>query len=471
MLSWASRRQLAYLLLVAGTFIVLAAFPVYYFILYQEPSCFDGSQNQDEEGADCGGSCRAVCEFQVTPLSVSWTRFFKVQNGIYDIAAHVENRNPNAEIDRIGYEFKLYDAQSKLIASRRGSLPVRPSEELVIFEPNISTGEDVPARAFFEFDANPRWVTSTPRRNPLVVRSRSRLDPYVRPRLEATIFNDSLETLTNITVAAVVFDGAGNAVAASETAIDAIGREEETNVFFSWSAPIAERRAAGVCTAPTDTVLVFDRSGSMESDRKNPPQPLTDAKRAAQAFIERMGAADKAGLVTFATRASRPSDQGLTSDRERLKRAIGSISIGSNPEESGYTNLGDALDAALAELLSSRGSGKARRAIIALTDGDSNRPKNPADPNDLSYPERYAAEKAAEAKKVGVSIYAIGLGTSISEAYLKEKIASGSEFYYAAPTGSALEEVYQRIARDVCTEETFTVEIFTRPAMLPTASR
>lgn len=471
MLSWASQRQLAYLLLVVGTFLVLAAFPVYYLILYQEPSCFDGSQNQDEEGTDCGGLCRAVCEFQVTPLSVSWTRFFKVQDGVYDIAAHVENRNASAEIERIGYEFKLYDAQSELIASRRGSLPIRPSEELVIFEPNISTGEDVPARAFFEFEPNPRWVEGTPRRNPLIVRSRSRLDPYVQPRLEATIFNDSLETLTNVTVAAVVFDGGGNAVAASETAIDAIGREEEANVFFSWQAPIARRLAAGVCTAPTDTMLVFDRSGSMESDRKNPPQPLTNAKNAAQAFVERMGIADKAGLVTFATRASRPPDQGLTSEKERLTRAIGSISIGSDPEESGYTNLGDAFDVALAELLSARGSRKARRAIIALTDGDSNRPKNPADPNDLSYPEWYAAENAAKARKAGVSIYAIGLGTSISEAYLKEKIASGPEFYYAAPSGSALEEVYQRIARDVCTEETFAVEIFTRPAMLPPASR
>src|SRR3990167_2373986 len=158
MLTWASKRQLAYLFLVVGTIIVVSAYPIYRSFIYHEPSCFDSARNQDEEGVDCGGSCKAVCSFRVTLLLVDWSRFFKVSEGNYDLAAHVENRNFSAGIERIGYKFELYDNGSNLLAIKKGEIFVNPGEQFVVYEPNIKVGSATPTRVFFEFDKDQQWV-------------------------------------------------------------------------------------------------------------------------------------------------------------------------------------------------------------------------------------------------------------------------------------------------------------------------
>lgn len=459
MLSWASKRQLVYLLLVVGALVMVSAYPIYRTYIYHEASCFDGARNQDEEGVDCGGLCKAVCSFSVTPLVVEWSRFFKVNDGTYDLAAYVENRNFGAGIERIGYKFELYDNGSNLLATQRGSIFVNPSEQFVVYEPNIKVGNATPTRVFFEFDKPPQWIKGTLAQQVLSVKSRSLTDPYSSPHLEAKILNDSIDAFSNVTISAIVYNSSKNAIAASETTLDAIGKGEEKKVFFSWPAPFFSRPISGSCTAPTDTMLVFDRSGSMESDGKNPSQPLTNAKNAARTFIDKIGPADKVGLVSFATTASEPVDLFLSSDVERVKRAIEKIEISKDSEASGYTNMGDAIKKATIELSSSNHESIAKRAIIVLTDGDSNRPKNPNNPKDTTYPEIFASEKAAEAKKAGISIYAIGLGSGVSEDYLRDTIASTPDYYYKAITSANLEGIYEKIARDVCKEETFTTDV------------
>lgn len=461
MLTWSSKRQLAFLLLVVGTLVILSAYPVYRTFIYHEPSCFDGVRNQDEEGADCGGVCKAVCSFRVIPLVVEWSRFFEVTPGNYDLAAFVENRNFNAGIERIGYTFELYDNQSSLIGERKGSVFVNPGEKFVVYEPNVRTEGKAPTRVFFDFDKDPLWVDGTAFKQPLSVKSRTLTGPYdPQPRLEASIFNDSIDLFSNVTVIAVVYDSARNAIAASQTVIESIGKEEEKEIFFTWPRPIINRVAAGSCTAPTDTILVFDRSGSMESDGKNPPQPLTGAKSAAQEFAKKIGPADKLGVISFATFPSEPIDLPLSADQNLIQTAINSIAIGKNSEASGYTNLGDAIKKATTELSSERHDEKAKRAMVILTDGDSNRPKNPTNQNDLTYPENYAAEAAKQAREGGISIYAIGLGNKVSEEYLKSKIATSPEHFHKAITTESLEQIYREIAQDVCKEETFTADIF-----------
>lgn len=459
MLTWASQRQLAYIFLIVGTIIVVSAYPIYKTFIYHEPSCFDSEKNQNEEGIDCGGSCKAVCSFKVTPLLVNWSRFFQVSEGTYDLAAYVENRNFNAGIERVGYTFELYDNGSNLLVTKKGTIFVNPGEKFVVYEPNVKVGNSTPTRIFFEFEKNPRWITGTPVQQALSVKSRSLTDPYGSPHLEATIVNDSIDTLSNVTISAVVYSSNKNAVAASETTLDTIGKGEEKNIFFSWPVPLVSRPRPGSCTAPTDTMLVFDRSGSMENDGKNPPQPLTNAKKAAGTFADKIGPTDKIGLVSFATTASEPIDLPLSSDLSLIKKAIANIIISKDAEASGYTNLGDAIEKAIIELSSSRHEIVAKRAMIILTDGDSNRPKNPKNPKDTTYPESYATEKAIEAKKAGISIYTIGLGSGVSEHYLKNKIASAPEYYYKAITSDNLEAVYKQIAQDVCKEETFTTDV------------
>ena len=75
---------------------------------------------------------------------------------------------------------------------------------------------------------------------------------------------------------------------------------------------------------PVDVVLVFDRSGSMNDDgwdeTINDWQPIGDAKIAAKNFVDLLGGNDRAGLVSFATKAS--LDEPLTFDHQDVKDAI-----------------------------------------------------------------------------------------------------------------------------------------------------
>ena len=60
-MTWAAKRQLQYLsgFLAIILVIVLIIIAPY---LRSDPTCFDGKQNGNEEGIDCGGSCDLICQ-------------------------------------------------------------------------------------------------------------------------------------------------------------------------------------------------------------------------------------------------------------------------------------------------------------------------------------------------------------------------------------------------------------------------
>ena len=68
---------------------------IVFFYYYQPATCRDGKQNQEEDGVDCGGPCSLICDAQSATPIVSWVRFFKIQDGFYNVASFVEN--PNAK--------------------------------------------------------------------------------------------------------------------------------------------------------------------------------------------------------------------------------------------------------------------------------------------------------------------------------------------------------------------------------------
>ena len=210
-----------------------------------------------------------------------------------------------------------------------------------------------------------------------------------------------------------------------------------------------------------DIAFVMDRSGSMASAGKEPPQPLTQAKEAAADFVTRLSRTDQIGYVSFATEASSPIDQELTRDIERVRGRIVSTRIGTNGIQ--YTNIGDALARARNEFFSLRKNPDARPVVVLLTDGEPTYPKSPDDPD---FPSNYARQVADVLKQEGVSIFTIGLGDDVNEPLLRE-IASVPEQYYQAATGAELLRIYQSIARAVCVKAPPLIEVFPRANNVP----
>ncbi len=194
---------------------------------------------------------------------------------------------------------------------------------------------------------------------------------------------------------------------------------------------------------PVSTVLVIDKSGSMDVEGK-----MAAAREAAIAFVQLMRPGDYAGVIAFDTVVT--TVQELTSTQAVLIEAIDSIETGSD------TALYDALYAASAMLEPATG----RRAIIAVTDG-----MNTAGTHTISETLELVAEQ-------GVSIYTIGLGdpaigtgdfAGMDEPTLMEIAGQSMGTYSRAPTGEELTALYESLSYRIQNEYKFT---YTSPTPL-----
>lgn len=238
MVSWASKRRLTYIFLIAGFFILVLAYPVFS-LFYEAPSCFDGKQNQDERGIDCGGTCELVCPLETIPLITLWTQSLSVRDGVYDAVASIENQNVSAGVADLPYRFKLYDEKGVLIAERRGRTFVNPNERFTVFEGAIETGRRIPVRAFFELVRDPVWVKAGKKQPTLLIQNEV-FSPGSQPKLRAEIINRTLDSIENVVITALIFDERGNVSAASKTEVDSLLPQSSKIISFIWPQPILE---------------------------------------------------------------------------------------------------------------------------------------------------------------------------------------------------------------------------------------
>ena len=140
---WAMKRQLEYAIGVIVTFAIVLG-GGWYIFLYSPASCIDHTQNQNEEGVDCGGVCSTIC----TPPRVDaiWARSVKVSNGVYHAVALVKNPLANARGTGLTYSLSLYDEGNILIAERKGSFNLAPGETRAIDGAPPGTGQAVATR-------------------------------------------------------------------------------------------------------------------------------------------------------------------------------------------------------------------------------------------------------------------------------------------------------------------------------------
>jgi len=454
---WAKKRQLIYIFSIFATLFILSAYPIFK-IFYTPPSCFDGKQNGEELGVDCGGLCDIVCTPYVKDVIIDWAKIFKASDGVYDLAASIENPNYNVGAEEIHYNFKVYDSNDILITEKSGETFINPRDKFVIFEPSIRIVDKAPKRVALELEEHTVWTKMYPKNTQISVKNKKLLNIDASPRLNATLLNNSINGISDVDIVVVVYNSQGEAIAVSSTYEKILKKNSSKDIFFTWFNKFTTRSKDGVCTTPADVMLVFDRSGSMGFSGENPPQPLTFAKDAALVFIDGMMKVDKVGLVSFATEASVPIDQNLTLVHENVIEAVNSISIFS-PTKDQHTNLGDGIEKAFTELNSERHNSKSKKAIVVLTDGVASRPLNPENEKDVTYPKNYAQKKAKEAQNGDIFLYVIGLGNSVNKEFLMNEIASTPNHYYKAASSEALKDIYSEIALAVCEEETFITDV------------
>jgi Mg-chelatase subunit ChlD len=178
--------------------------------------------------------------------------------------------------------------------------------------------------------------------------------------------------------------------------------------------------------AGVDVALVMDSSVSMLGDTTAGRTKLQAAQEAARLFIAALGSSDQATLVTF-TDSARVL-QRLTSERARLISALDRIAVGAGSR----MDLG--IQTAHAELRGPLHRAGNNAAMVIMTDGQ------------ISHvPVEVAVQRADEARRDGVVIYAVGVGSDFDRAAL-ELVAGDPQRFYFAPDGEDLRRIYAEIA-------------------------
>jgi len=417
---------------------------IYMTNFYQAPTCFDGKQNAQERGPDCGGGCSNVCAFDVQQPTVQWARSFRVTDSQYNAVAYIENNNPNEAAPEVPYTVSLYDAQG-LITKREGTTILPRDSVYPIFEPRIDTQGRVPTQTVVALGAIDTWVQAGSGSEQFSVVSRELTGADARPRLEAKIYNNALTRVKEMEVIATIFDAQGNALTSSRTFIDDFAPRTTQTAVFTWPEPIAKTLRS--CEVPTDALLAIDLSGSMNNDNDTPPEPITSVITAAEAFTSRLQQGDKAGLITFATEAI--VQDTLTSNVAKVASAISGLSIDPE-EETGSTNTGDALLRGVEEFASPRHNTEARKIMVLLTDGLATAPDED--------PEKYALAAAQKVKQQGINLFTIGLGEGVNMDFVTQLASSPKQSYRALSVGQ-VDRIYKSITAEICEDGAAIIEI------------
>lgn len=433
---WAFWRRLQYIMGLT-VFLSLVGVLFYYVGFYNPANCFDGKENGEERGIDCGGSCVPFCSIDVSSPEVVWARSFKIAKGRYNAVAYIENYNYTAGAPKLAYTFEFYSNEEK-VGERKGTTVLPPNSSYPIFEGRVNFDSDVEiTETKLTLEPVELWLPSSINRDQLKSVDINLAGSDDKPRLYVDMENTELEAAENIEVVATIFNQGGVPVTSSQTIIEHIDARSTEEITFTWPNPIDKTYID--CLIPTDVVVAIDLSGSMNNDGDNPPQPVTDALSAAADFVNSLQEDDKVALVTFASNAILQSN--LTINTEVVEQKVLDLEIDSS-EESGYTNTFEALGVAAEELNSERHNPEARKVLVLLTDG---LPTTADDTDIVSLVE----EKAKTLSDDEITIYAIGLGEGSDQEFI-QNIASTPDDAYFAPTGADLDEIYSEITSSIC---------------------
>jgi Mg-chelatase subunit ChlD len=194
--------------------------------------------------------------------------------------------------------------------------------------------------------------------------------------------------------------------------------------------PLALRERCDPTKRRADVVLVMDTSSSMTGVK------LAGAKAAARAFVDKLNlGSDRAAVVAFSREAR--VVQALTADAAALLGAINGL------QSTPGTRIDRGLSEAIGVLRAAVAPGTRTPVVVLLTDG-----------RQEESPE-LARDQAAQARALGILIYAIGLGADVDGPYLAQ-LAGSPDRYFFAPGEGELVGIYEQIASDIpCPDSEF----------------
>jgi len=250
-LTWSGRRQLIYYG-VGIVVLIMLVWVTWALFFNVPPTCFDGKQDGNEQGIDCGGSCALLCADTAHDPVALWARAFQTGPTSYTAAAYIQNNNVGAGAKNVAYSFQLFDANNNLVIERDGVVDLPPINTIPIIEPNIMVGNRTVAHTQFAFSSTPPavWNKVPAGDIPALHMTQQNLSTDAS-RLDALLVNDTLQDAGQVTVEAVLFDAEGVARAASKSLIATVPAKSSVPVVFTWQGGVPNIVRAEITIVPS----------------------------------------------------------------------------------------------------------------------------------------------------------------------------------------------------------------------------
>lgn len=191
--------------------------------------------------------------------------------------------------------------------------------------------------------------------------------------------------------------------------------------------------------AIVSVALVLDVSGSMQG------QPLEEAVKAANAFLDGLQDSDRVALIAFSEEVDISADSidetkevPFTQDKNRVRNVLNFLVIEGEPGTPLY-------DAAYKAVEITKQEPEGKRAVILMTDGRDERRQASGQVEPPG--SRIATEEDPinEANRHSIPVFTIGLGKRIDEHYLERLAIRTGGRYQKAPDETALTDLFVNI--------------------------
>ncbi len=237
MATWATKRKLTYISGVIVAAVVIIGIPAF-LLFYKAPTCSDGIQNEGEQGIDCGGPCRTLCQTDFLSPVVVWASSEEVAPGLYNLGAYIENPNIDGGAVNVPYQFSVFDSQGILITHVTGTMNIPPNRNTLAFVGAVNMEQRIPAAGGvqFSFIASPTWAKAEDTLGNISISNKQYTEDSSGASLQATITNTALTPYNNLTVFSVLSDANGNEIGFSKTAINQIAGGASVVAPFTWPA-------------------------------------------------------------------------------------------------------------------------------------------------------------------------------------------------------------------------------------------
>lgn len=212
----------------------------WYFLVRPVATCFDGLQNQDERGVDCGGTCGTVCVAEYHPEALVAQELAFVPGGdrsVYDVIAKVHNPNDVLGASTFRYVIILKGAAGDVVATKSGSGFILPQETKDFLVVNLFTSAD-PVTAEIEF-SDMTWeefsgYQEKPKLSVLNKTYAELTSGAFFSEVVGNVFNDSPFDFRSLTVKIILRDIDGKPLAINQTEINTVLSKELREFRLKW---------------------------------------------------------------------------------------------------------------------------------------------------------------------------------------------------------------------------------------------